>query len=174
MNLPLLFMDSLTSFEVDENAETRYGPGRWKELESNLFEPDQVAAILKDLKERQFVAFIDVGASNGVYSLLAAPRVTKVIAIEPDKDQYTALQKNFRLNPEFVTECIRGFVSPATRIELSPYSIDQARNSMGEIALVNLAEVVDRHAPSLLKVDIEGGGVASAEGQKLNEGTRRH
>lgn len=54
-------------------------------------------AFLDQIMEPGMV-FIDVGANEGLYTLFAAPRVQKVIAIEPSSREFQRLTSNLELN----------------------------------------------------------------------------
>lgn len=50
------------------------------------------------IKSKNEDVFLDVGASYGLYSILLAKKVRKVIAFEPELKSYRLLQKNINLN----------------------------------------------------------------------------
>lgn len=66
----------------------RIALGKYEEFETELF--------LERLDPEMVV--VDVGANIGYYTLLAAKRVKKVIAIEPDKGCFEILKKNIEEN----------------------------------------------------------------------------
>jgi len=66
----------------------RIALGKYEEFETKLF--------LERLGPEMVV--VDVGANIGYYTLLAAKRVKKVMAIEPDKECFEILKKNVKEN----------------------------------------------------------------------------
>ena len=67
--------------------------------EGRCYEPDITAVMLRAIKPGDFV--IDVGANIGVFTLLMAKLVGpegKVLAFEPDPDNFAALRRNIELN----------------------------------------------------------------------------
>lgn len=115
--------------------------------------------------------FVDVGANIGYYTLVAAARVGrggKVIAYEPDSDNFAKLKANVAHN-ELTQVSIfpyalydknksgKLFLSPDNYGDHRIYASPQERNSK-DILLVHGAEHVGRHTQRIdfLKIDTQG------------------
>jgi FkbM family methyltransferase len=124
-------------------------------------------------QNRPFV-FLDIGASLGVFSLLAArnPHCERVIAVEPLPDTFARLQANIRRNGATAIEPILGAVTETT--DPTVYLSFDARHS-GRSRIVDLqhgsvrapvisAEALDGLFPApprcvVAKIDVEGSEV---------------
>jgi len=106
--------------------------------------------------------FVDIGAYIGAFSLFAACRVTRVIAIEPNPEAFSILKENIRLN-NLAIEAINVAVSDQCEV-LNLYF--QREGNLGgstfmhtgaeSVAVVckPLASLVDRC--DVIKLDVEG------------------
>jgi FkbM family methyltransferase len=110
----------------------------------------------------------DVGANVGVYSLYAAKRGVKVVAFEPNADNFSILNKNIRANhaevmalPVALTDGIEGFV----KLGLSGQEDGGSMHGIGQSGPSQMcyASTGDRlidyefiPAPQYLKVDVDG------------------
>jgi FkbM family methyltransferase len=83
-----IFKDILIEVNISKPAE--------RAIPFNAYEPTITKKFLDILKE-DYVVF-DVGAWIGYYTVLAAKKAGKVIAIEPNKDNYQRIRRNVNLN----------------------------------------------------------------------------
>lgn len=110
--------------------------------------------------------FIDVGANIGAYSILAAGRGAKVVAIEPIPSTYSALKKNIYLNA--FGECIEhlniGLGSANGNLRFSA-DADTLNHVLGEkevcrksvsVPIMRLDDIVQYRKPRVIKIDVEG------------------
>lgn len=156
MNLRIeIYSHNIPPFLVNPNAETRYGLAFWNNVVDGKWEQEQLRQLVELGSSRK--RFIDIGASNGVYSLVMAAMGCDVVAIEPDEEQFCALKENVALNPRFSIETLRGFVSAGPRILLSPYAIDKSQNRVDGLPIIELNTLIQSDISTVIKVDIEGG-----------------
>lgn len=143
-------------FEVDENAESRYGKEFWMKVISGNYELGQMQSILRTLQLSKPKYFLDIGASSGIYSLLASSLVT-VYVFEPDAEQFMALKKNCELNPQLRILPVRAFITGQEILKVSPYSFDSKVNSFESIRTINLIKfLTELNTAVVVKMDIEG------------------
>ena len=64
----------------------------------NTYETDQVNYVLTLLKNKDFEYFFDIGSYIGYYSLVVNDLTKKVIAFEPNKENFERLKKNVEIN----------------------------------------------------------------------------
>ena len=140
---------------VNPNAETRYGSEFWNSVVEGRWEQEQLSQLVELASSRK--KFIDIGASNGIHSLVMAAKGCEVIAIEPDEEQFQALKENVALNPKFSVETLQGFVSAGPRIKLSPYAIDKSKNRVQGLPIIELKALIQSDVSTVIKIDIEGG-----------------
>jgi len=129
----------------------------------------QAETIIKEAKN----AIIDIGAHVGFFSLYAAalnPNI-KIYALEPETNNFLALNQNIKLNPEFKKiKLINIALGSTTGQEILYLSADshnhsflKAKNKINQELLVKTTGLSDfcRNQNiakiSLLKMDIEGG-----------------
>ena len=128
---------------------------------------------LYERRERDFLieglqpgdTFVDLGAHIGLYSLLAAHRGARVVAVEPDPDSRGRLVRNARLNGLELTVDPRAVDA---RAGVARLGIGRPGNRGGstllrhdrptvEVQAARLADILGPlNALSALKVDIEG------------------
>lgn len=116
-------------------------------------------------------AVVDVGASFGLYSLVAASRVGpagRVLAFEPARASYDVLCRNVALNGYRWLRAFRLALANRTGTATLYHHPDPSRNSLGptgtraheQVALVTLDDVLDTgDIPGRLaamKIDVEG------------------
>ncbi len=148
--------------------------------------PGPIRSVLTRVAERFIAAgqeVWDLGANVGVFSLAAASRGAKVLAVEPDPFLADLIRRTSRLEPN------RGFridvlsVAIASRFDLAEFTIaarGRASNSLADVrarstsggvrtrltvpvlTLDMLASV--RRPPDFLKVDVEGAELQVLEG----------
>jgi FkbM family methyltransferase len=139
----------------------------WKEISQfGWYEPGTTKVLLHALKAGD--TFLDVGANNGYFSVLAAGRVGssgRVLAFEPNPSSYSRLLTNRSLNPE-----LRNITS--FRVALSDHSgtarLDTTSEDDGSASIrkdsSKYVDVPTRSADELIgdsrvdvvKVDVEG------------------
>lgn len=129
-----------------------------------LMEFEDMAFVLHFLQASD--EFIDVGANVGIYSLLAATRCKKVMAIEPVPSTYELLKQNVHLNELHEIVALRNFGVSDANGELLFSSRDGAMNHVlvgGEdavganmVSVERLDDLARDWCPALIKVDVEG------------------
>jgi FkbM family methyltransferase len=147
---------NVPKFGVDVSAESKYGNRFWNSVESGEWEPQQVIDLCELGRPGDWL-FIDIGASNGVYSLILGAFGNEVLAIEPDIEQFSALKTNLELNPSFRISAQRAIVGVANSLKLSPYSLDLKKNETSEIKVIDFKELFQKKGKRIIKIDIEGG-----------------
>ena len=113
--------------------------------------------------------FIDVGANVGSYSVLAAARGAKVVAIEPAPTTYKKLLRNIDYNSysSLVTALNVAVAEAPQTLRLTSdlgstnHIVDDPARENGEFATLSiLADTLDNIAsgtsPTIMKIDIEG------------------
>lgn len=147
--------ENFPSFHVNVHAENKYGEQFWQSVQNGTWERDQVSEIVSYAYSG--ACFLDVGASNGVYSLIMASLGCKVLAIEPDQGQFQALQENIKLNSKMIIEARRGLVVESANFSLSPYALDISINKRGDLDLFYFSSILSSEQFAVIKIDIEGG-----------------
>jgi FkbM family methyltransferase len=167
---------------------TGLGRGLWLHLNPR-FEMDYAHGVYEPLIERVITSslgpgsvFYDVGAHIGVYSLLAARIVGEsgaVFAFEPDVDNAERIREHALRNGFNQIRVVPYAVwSTAARLRFQRAQIDSSRNQGAVItgpglSNANTTEVdavtldtfsQDHLAPTLIKMDIEGGEAAALKG----------
>lgn len=146
--------------------------------EEGIWEPYETSLVLAALQPGD--VFLDVGANIGYFPVIAAGRVGrrgKVLAFEPDPDNYRLLSDNIELNGcgEVVTAFEAGladentvgqlFLSEDNAGDHQIFAVNGARRSL-PVTLYNgsdfLRERIDRL--DLLKVDVQGAEYAVMAG----------
>lgn len=105
--------------------------------------------------------FVDVGANIGFYSIMAAKKGNKVIALEPNKVAYACLRENAKLNG--VRDLVTAF-NWAAWSESGFLKLQNGRHTdishvgeEGEDVLgMPLDTILNGEIPDLLKIDAEG------------------
>lgn len=146
------------NFFVDDSAEDFYGKAFWIEVQSGLYELNQISEILEILcHSKEIPKFIDIGSSCGLYSLIAGSLGAEVLSFEPDADQFKALLINSKLNPKFKIKAIRALIIGNAKSNLSSYALDLDNNNLNEISKISVDNLFENSANFLIKCDIEGG-----------------
>ena len=133
------------------------------------YEPDVIAKI-----QANFPAggvFLDIGANEGVFSLVAAKTARQVIAVEPQSRLIPVIQENLRLNGLTNVSIVRAAISDqsgAGTLHLSP-DINNGSTALHQhtryqvdtetTPLMTFTELFDRHGLQVvdfMKMDIEG------------------
>lgn len=108
--------------------------------------------------------FGDFGANVGIYSLLAATRGARVLAVEPVDDTYERLCRNLRSNAVQGSTFKRGIGATASVGRFTTSMGGMNRVARGgeantvEVQISTVDEIVDLagFSPRLMKVDVEG------------------
>lgn len=120
--------------------------------------------------------FLDVGANEGIYSLLAASKTGKsgrVWVIEPSTREFKRLQQNMRLNDLSQVICHQVAISNKAGLGVLKLAENEhaGQNTLGEfvydirsagveqVTLTTLDELTENGAllrPDLIKIDVEG------------------
>lgn len=144
-------------------------------LHSCAKEPETVAWLTRHAREG--VVLYDIGANVGAYTLIAASRGATVIAVEPSPETYASLAANTRANG--LGERVLAF-SVAVSDTAEPVSFAFSSDESGAaehheakpgegtrvpgITLDALAQSFSLPAPTMLKVDVDGGEFAVFRG----------
>lgn len=132
-----------------------------------LYEPETSKFIVKTLKKGD--TFIDIGANNGYFSLMASILVGstgKVYAFEPTPDSFKRLQTNVHIN-KFknikLFECALG--DKVGKIKLNISKKEDGQNSIADIVdkkesidveVRRLDDILKDKKVNLIKIDVEG------------------
>jgi FkbM family methyltransferase len=128
-----------------------------------LMEFEDMAFALHLLKKDD--VFLDVGANVGVYSILAASRASRVLAMEPVPTSYEQLLDNINLNrfQALVEPKNIGLGSHSGKLRFSarsgPTDHVLAENESTDDSVVVVVKTLDDIAPrgvTMIKVDVEG------------------
>lgn len=135
------------------------------------FEKYETALFLNQLNKESVV--VDVGANIGYYTMLAARRVKKVYAIEPDKKCFEILKKNIEENNLKNVVLINKAASDKKE---KKYLIRDEKNQgnskiidkNGEIVFAETLDnmLVNEQYISLIKIDVQGWEPEVIEGAK--------
>lgn len=140
------------------------------------YEPETTAAIVDYLKPGD--VFIDIGANNGYYSILAAKAVGsggRVIAVEPNESPFKRLLRNVELNGfGSVIQAIcaaAGRSSGVTTLFLSPrddgWTSTRRRTPFPvRVQTIAIDEVVTPPLRLTVKMDIEGDELTALSGMQ--------
>ena len=141
------------------------------------YEQSTTFAMLQNLKLGG--TFVDVGANNGYYTLIAARAVGssgEVIAIEPSPSAFARLERNVRINGLSNVELRRLATSNYMgKAKLFLSNVEDGRNSLVgsrllhsesyvEVDATTLDAIVRNRTIDLLKIDAEGSELAALQG----------
>ena len=149
-------------FKVEERAENFYGIKFWDLVENGFYENEQILEITELIKRKHKenitpLYFIDMGASSGIYSLIAGSLNCDVVSLEPDEDQYRALKLNTELNSLLGIKILKAFVVGKKNFEISPYALNEKTNVSETIDRINIIDLFKPNCSIIIKCDIEGG-----------------
>ncbi len=124
---------------------------------------------------------VDIGANVGMYTVLAASKGVRVIAIEPESSNYAALNRNLRLNglddAVFTVNAGMSNETKFTKMHIRNDGVGQSCHAVGSAVLPNgevfdesqshaqtimsyrledLLEAVNENAPTHIKIDVDG------------------
>lgn len=144
-----------------------------------LMEFEDMAFVLHLMREGD--QFLDVGANVGVYSILAASRGARVLAVEPVPDTYEQLLDNIHLNrfQERIEARRVGVGKGAGELRFSIGSgptnhvltAGESTDHSVTVAVDTLDAIAAGSAPTMLKIDVEGfeANVIAGAARLLNE-----
>jgi FkbM family methyltransferase len=142
-----------------------------------LHEPREYQLFASIIERGEDLVFIDAGANIGGYAIRACKKGLKVIALEPDPDNYKILIKNTKLN-----KCRDATVLNVAIGDKDSYVIIylQSKEDYGTISLVGgniptsvirvqrLDEIVraNSHKKFFVKIDVEGYEIEALKGME--------
>ncbi|KRA84420.1 FkbM family methyltransferase [Altererythrobacter sp. Root672] len=160
------------------HGPTAYGVRLWQRWDDRTFVYCRAGTYGRFLSDylanrREEFAFVDVGANQGLYSLIAAqnPQCRQVTSFEPVAATFAALTANVAINPgsEKVTALKLGVSDKAERIEISvprghsgmatlrpAAGSDSETETIEVVSAVELDRLLDGNLPLVIKVDVEG------------------
>ncbi len=130
------------------------------------YEPETGAAVSRILKEGS--TFVDVGANNGYFAILALNSVGEsgaVVAIEPSSGPLSRLRSNAELNGSPQNLRIVGLAAGSTdcQVEIYPSRYEDGLSSVVRrsrdgtyVTSARLVDILDGNRPTLVKIDVEG------------------
>lgn len=157
-------------FDVDLN-EDFYSEEFWNSFENEEYEPDTCDYLRRKLTPGSL--FIDVGAANGSFTLLAASLGAEVVAFEPLPIMFRVLSRNVQLNSPIRDRIsvINAAVAVENKtIELNPKKskgiltnivFSNVHEFDSAVQAYSLAEFLDRFSVKqfktiVMKIDVEG------------------
>lgn len=85
-----------------ENVVEPYNEDFFARINSHSWEPDVIGFLENNLSSDTL--FVDIGASTGALTLMAASLQSRVIAYEPMQEEFEALSKNVSLNKTLISK----------------------------------------------------------------------
>jgi FkbM family methyltransferase len=136
---------------------------------SLLGEYDDVYEVVSELQPG--MAFIDIGANGGVFSMVAAKRVGAdgiVVAFEPNPTVFSKLISNASINA--LTNFFPFMAAIGPSMSLEPFAVDSRHTGMGHLdsrgesrvlqlggaLLPDLLRTLIEHRNVMIKIDVEG------------------
>lgn len=145
----------------------------WDSADLIAYEPELLGLMAERLAEMSDITLIDCGAHLGVVSALLCsrcPRITRVIAVEPNERLLEVLRLNMAALPvrsEVVAAAVSDFTGTG-RLENPPENLlDQASFLIpedGPIPVVTIDSLGVRGGSVAIKIDVEGGEPEVIEG----------
>jgi len=143
---------------------TRYGSINIRQGTTDIHTFLQVIKDYEMLKIRKNDTCLDLGANIGSFSLYAASKGAKVIAFEPDSENYELLASN--VIGKNIIPVKKAVWKDNLGVELFSYKTSKSRvsvyNHFEEVAVkekvpsITLQEVIKTYNPQIVKCDIEG------------------
>jgi FkbM family methyltransferase len=142
---------SIEGFQIKIDTSVRGLDGMGTALMTGQYEPMTTSVIKKVLKPNMNV--IDVGANIGYYTLLASKLVGngRVIAVEPELNNYNNLIKNITLNGYYNIQTINAAASDHTGFG----NLFISQNESGEHSLVRGRDLKNSRPVKLVALDDE-------------------
>jgi FkbM family methyltransferase len=164
--------NTLWIIRTNNLSDTPLGP-----LLPYLHEPREYQLFTSIIERGEDLVFIDAGAYIGGYAIRACKNNSKIIAIEPDPDNYRILMENIKLN-----KCKDATVLNVAIGDKDSYVIIylQSKEDYGTISLVGgnipksvirvqrLDEIVraNSHEKFFVKIDVEGYEIEALKGME--------
>lgn len=142
-------------------------------MATSRWEHRKVALLQKYLQDG--MTFIDAGAHQGYFSLIAAHQGARVIAIEPEREtNFSALCDNFAHNHDVMFECWPvalwnddGTATLHTGYNTATHSlITEYDDTSIRVQTKTLDSIVNRRAVHVVKIDVEGADYEVLEGAR--------
>ena len=138
-------------------------------VKRNVYEHKKFGFLLSDCP-----IWLDLGANIGTFSCLASSRGSKVIAFEPEPDNFALLEHNVAQNKSQVTCVPKGVVAgPTGTLDLYVckgdynkyrHTIFKKRGRQAiQIHVENFQEVLTKYKPNGIKIAIEGAEIEILE-----------
>ena len=115
------------------------------------------------LKKREG-AFLDVGASIGLWSIAASPFYPRVFAFEPSRDCVQALKRNLRMNRLHNVEVCHFALGRINGSELQNVSGHVGRRDKKMLVTTRRLDDLSLPEISVVKIDTEGGALGVVKG----------
>lgn len=127
-----------------------------------LFDYEDSMFILNNLNPGEL--FVDIGANVGHFSMLAASKKAKVIAVEPIPDTFQRLQKNIALNRLENLVILKNIGVGDAEGKLFFTQNKDVMNSVAtetdtntlEVSITTLDALLQKEQPKIMKIDVEG------------------
>jgi FkbM family methyltransferase len=140
-------------------AQARTGWWAWS-ARADDYEKPVIDFLVKQLQPGD--VFFDIGAFNGMYSMLAARRGARAIAFEPDPRSQDLLQRNIRANRLQCEPVFAAVAATDGKIRLDRERAGHLQSRVGESGVVVEAISLDSFCrerglwPDVVKIDVEG------------------
>lgn len=144
-------------------------------LYCGLYDYDEMNFLLRYLRHDD--SFLDIGANIGVYTLLAASKITtgRIYSFEPFPKNYTRLQENLKINQFEQVKTYATAISNLTGIvalnpaegDSMPFLTPTATNQTIRVTTDTLNNLLEKQSLSnltLAKMDIEGAELLALKG----------
>jgi FkbM family methyltransferase len=152
-----------TQFSVNLENDA-YGDSMWHGAETGVWESATVGFVITNCDPQ--ATFFDFGAASGIFSLIAASRGARVIAVEPHPEWSSALRENIKLNEvsgeiipvQAAISSYDGELNFENNRDSSVISDSAAMRAEGSTKVVSLETILATHpaGKTILKIDIEG------------------
>jgi FkbM family methyltransferase len=142
----------------------------WLQVNSGLYEPDTIDFLARNLNYETL--FIDVGAARGVMSLFASSLTSRVVALEPNPQVFSHLDRNLKLNSKLISNVLilpqaLGISNHAEEAKfvnsnhLTPIVFSgSSRELFGKVQFISLEHLLleynQERRKVVMKLDIEG------------------
>jgi FkbM family methyltransferase len=131
------------------------------------FEPLTHEFLIKNAKESD--VFLDIGAHVGIYSIRLAPKVSKVIALEPEPKNYSFLYKNILVNnlsnkviPLPIAASDKdGYADLCIKASSGAHTLEDSLNCKRKTKIITLTidtllRILKIEKVNMIKIDVEG------------------
>jgi len=123
--------------------------------------------------------FVDVGANIGIYSILAAERGARVIAVEPDPDTAARLQSNADLNGYSIEVLECALAEHLSResftvgLDCLNHLADPGPSGVRQVEVRTLDDIIGESRVRGVKIDVEGAELRVLQGAERALGEHR-